>query len=71
MTETLPILYLPKNQLKQLPEYSRSLPTGTTIGKRWKRNNGTHTEPTWVIGEYKDHKDKKLVGIKWYRLITT
>ena len=28
--------------LKELPEYSCSMPTGTTIGKRWRRNIHWH-----------------------------
>lgn len=29
-------------ELKELDEYPCSIPTGTTIGKRWKRNNSAY-----------------------------
>lgn len=32
-------------ELKALPEYSCSLPTGTTIGKRWKKNQHAYHRP--------------------------
>lgn len=36
-----------------LYDYSSSLPTGTTIGKRWKRRRDYHDESKgWVLGEY-------------------
>lgn len=31
-------VYLTQQQFDRLPEYSCSLPTGTTIGKQWKAN---------------------------------
>lgn len=39
-----------------LPEYSATIPTGTTPGKRWKRHDGAYdpsvNDPFWIIGEY-------------------
>lgn len=48
-----------------LPEYSGSLPTGTIVGKTWKRKmrNGS-----WWIGEYVSHSDPKLIGISWRKI---
>lgn len=52
-----------------LPEYSISLPSLTTIGKVWKcdrnfyRQNGP--DPDWMICEFVDHPDPKLVGIEY------
>ena len=54
--------------LKDLLEYSRSLPTGTTIGKRWRRATkwSRHAlETEWQIGEYVERPDPDTVGIKW------
>lgn len=39
----------------RLPEYSCSVPTGTRVGKRWKRREPHHGEPhKWFMGEYQD-----------------
>lgn len=53
--------------LDSLPEYSCSLPTGTTIGKVWKRNNnfGSDLDPEWIICEYVNHSDPNLIGIDY------
>ena len=53
-----------------LLEYSASLPTGTTPGKRWKRLDGVHDrlckDPCWVVGEY-GKPEGNSVPIHWYR----
>jgi len=63
-------LTLTRAELDALPEYSRSLPTGTTIGKRWKRNladgHGGKLKPYWIVGEYYDIDRDDRVGIRWY-----
>lgn len=59
--------------LEKLPEYSCSLPTGTTIGKRWRQatkwgpevSRERYPETEWMIGTYVDHPDPKLVRIEW------
>lgn len=57
------VLRLTPDEFLALPEYSRSLPTGTTIGKRWRRH-----EPTRIwVGEYFDVGLEDQVGIRWYR----
>lgn len=40
---------LTASELAELPEYSCSLPTGTTIGKRWRRNRAAYARGT-VVG---------------------
>jgi len=35
-------VYLTKRELDGLAEYSCTVPTGTTIGKRWKRNDNAY-----------------------------
>lgn len=49
-----------------LLEYSCTMPTGTAVGKIWKRGV-PYMEPRerWLLGEYVKHSDPKLVGIKW------
>lgn len=72
----LPKLYLTLQEAQALPEYSASLPTGTTIGKRWRRHDGVFDQdfllrggtPVWMIGEYIEINTPGRVGIKWYRL---
>jgi hypothetical protein len=53
---------LTRAEFDALPEYSTSIPTGTTIGKRWKRNMGNGV---WWMGSYAEHPDPKLVSIVW------
>ena len=48
-------------ELMMLPEYSSSLPTGTAIGKRWRRKQGTK----WLTGEYVPSKKEGCVDVKW------
>lgn len=64
-----------REELAKLLEYSTSLPTGTTIGKRWRRDvhavkrfHGVvpcDTPQEWMIGEYVEHSDPDTVGIRW------
>lgn len=58
------IVTLTKAELENLPEYSRSLPTGTTIGKQWRvyRNN------LWYRGTYTNSKLDGMVEIIWERI---
>jgi hypothetical protein len=71
----LPELRMSYVEFKALPEYSATHPTGTTIGKRWRRHDGAHDPifrqrggiPIWYVLEYVAHPDPKLVGIKTYR----
>jgi hypothetical protein len=66
-----PRLRLSEQELFALPEYSCSLPTGTTIGKRWRRHEPYRPDDPvprriWV-GEYFDIGEPDKVGICWYR----
>lgn len=63
---------LTRSDFDKLPNYSCTLPTGTTIGKQWKRAvQRFHEEPTdeWVLGEYIEHPDPGTVGISWRRIL--
>lgn len=76
---TLPVLRLSAREFQDLFEYSATIPTGTTPGKRWKRLDGAHDPsfrksggvPKWVIGEYAPDcpADAKTIKINWYRPI--
>lgn len=66
-----PTLVLSKREFEDLPEYSCSLPTGTTIGKRWKRdrNFGRRSDrvgPEWDVAEYAESEIPGMVDIHWY-----
>lgn len=72
----LPRLRLTAAEFNALPEYSASLPTGTTPGKRWKRLDGAFDrdfvrrggKPRWMIGEYDPtYAGGKTITINWYR----
>lgn len=52
---------LTPSQYRELLVYNSTLPTGQTIGKRWRR----HGE----MGEYVTHDDPRYMGIKWRRII--
>lgn len=77
MSRELPALRLTCRQFKDLLEYSGSFPTGTTIGKRWKRHDGVFDRrpnappPVWIIGEYYDIGIKDKIGIRWYRPVVS
>lgn len=62
---------LTEGEFNDLPNYSCSLPTGTTIGKRWKRREPYEDGPPgtvhlWYMGEYVEHPDPETVGIEWF-----
>lgn len=68
-------------QFLALPEYSCSIPTGQTPGKRWRRREPYEKrkgEPTyWYLGEYYDYAItpetspvgyRGSISIRWYRI---
>lgn len=63
---------LTQEEFDKLREYSCSLPTGTTIGKRWKRNQNAFApgdnEPDWWMGEYVEHEDPDAVGTRYRKI---
>ena len=64
-------VYLTTPEFDALPEYSCTIPTGTTEGKRWKRRHPyreeKNVETSWYMGEYAKPKNGK-VPIIWYRI---
>ncbi len=53
--------YMTLREFDDLLDYSRSMPTGTTNGKRWKREQAGG----WLMGEYCEVDDPNKVGVKW------
>lgn len=84
MVEQFEVVELTRQEFDALPEYSCSLPSGTTIGKRWKCNKdayrGRHSvisaaeeritgvPENWWVGTYVEDPDPNLVGIKWQKI---
>jgi len=68
-----PVAKMSIAEFDALPEYSTTLPTGTTIGKKWKRHilSGLN-QGEWWLGEYVEdpNKDAKFVGITWKKIET-
>ncbi|MFN3387481.1 MAG: hypothetical protein ACK40O_01005 [Allosphingosinicella sp.] len=75
--ERYPPARLTPAQLLDLPEYSTTIPTGTTPGKRWRRalrpwRSGLSDE--WWLGQYgkpypEGHEHFGSVAIFWRRII--
>jgi hypothetical protein len=66
--KTYPKVHITAADLAALPEYSASLPTGTYLGKRWKRDCGPDRDSgrkTWFIGEFYPIDIPGEVGIRW------
>lgn len=59
--------YMTLGEFDRLPDYSHTVPTGTTPGKRWKRRvPGRHGEPDrWLMGEF-GAPDGETVPIHWH-----
>jgi hypothetical protein len=54
----LPPLRLTLEQFQALPEYSATLPTATTIGKRWRRQDGIYDASLRHYGRTKEEADR-------------
>lgn len=74
--DDLPVMRIKARDFFKLPEYSATIPTGVTIGKRWRCLLGSHDfdfrkrggKPRWIIREYvKDEKDSTMAVVKQYR----
>jgi hypothetical protein len=64
------LVVLTKDEFDALPEYSCSTPTGTTIGRLWKRKKDYDDETKgWKMGEYTPHYKPKTVGIRWRHIV--
>lgn len=74
-------LVISRAELKELGEYSCSLPTGTFVGKRWRRNVMAYRPvpvqlipclphvghvAEWKVAEYVPDPEPGMIGIKWW-----
>jgi hypothetical protein len=60
-------------EFESLLEYSTTLPTGTTLGKKWRRHIlAGPAQGEWWMGEYvpDPNGDPSMVGIKWRKIET-
>jgi len=63
-------ILISRKEFDALPEYSCSIPTGTTVGKKWKRRVPYSDKPdSWYLGEYVESLKPGQIGIEWARLI--
>ncbi len=67
---SLPPMYGTFEELKVLPEYSATNPTGVTLGKTWRRHDGVYDceflarggTPRWVICRYEEAEPEVIRG---------
>ncbi len=59
--------YLSELEFHRLLTYNTTIPTGTTIGKRWKCRDTE--EGGWFMGEYHDIGSQTRVGIRWRPIV--
>jgi len=65
-------IMLTQAEFDALPEYSCTLPTGTTIGKRWKCGipyGAPKANKKWSMGEYTPCDEPGMVGLVWRKII--
>ena len=61
---------LTQAEFDALPDYSCSIPSGTTIGKQWKRRRNYHDESSgWLRGEYAESTRPGRVLINWRNIV--
>lgn len=65
-----------EREFEALHDYSCSVPTGTTIGKVWRRREPYRADQLrpgeafqWYLGEYVVDRDPKYVGILWRKIV--
>jgi hypothetical protein len=64
---------LTQSEFDALLDYSYSIPSGTTIGKKWKRRWPYRDDEGppffWYTGEYIRDPEPGMIGIKWRRVV--
>jgi hypothetical protein len=64
---------LTQHEFDNLLNYSCTLPTGQTVGKRWKRRipyeQVKGVTPEWFMGEYVEDPDPEYIRITWHKII--
>lgn len=74
-----PKVFMTTAQLTQLPEYSTTLPTGTTEGKKWRKARRpwrNEPEDEWLMGRYgrpyhDAHEHAGRIPIIWRQIVVT
>lgn len=61
------VTFVTQAEFDELREYSHTLPSGTVIGRRWKRREPL-ARKGWVLGEYVACDIPNKVGIRWSEL---
>ncbi len=61
------VVVLTQDEFSALPVYNTSMPTGTTIGKRWRLVIGG----VWWMGEYIAHADPGVTVVRWSKINVT
>jgi hypothetical protein len=59
-------------ELKSMDDYSHTIPTGTTIGKVWRRHEPYRTtdeEAKWYVGLYAESDKPDYVDIIWMPVV--
>lgn len=64
------ILWIKESEMRELGQYNATLPTGTTIGKRWIKAKPRHPkfldlQQFWIC-EYVPDPEPNMVGIKYW-----
>lgn len=57
-----------RREFDDLDNYSCTIPSGTFVGKIWKRGEPYRDPSQWFLGEYTSHEDPDTIGIKWRRI---
>lgn len=55
-----------RRAFERLMEYSCTLPSGTYLGKRWRKKAGARG---WLLGEYVPDTEPGMVGIRWRTIL--
>jgi hypothetical protein len=60
---------LTQKEFNKLLEYSFTIPTGTIIGKQWKKGVPYDNPTKWYLCEYIEHEDPNKVGILYKQIV--
>lgn len=64
---------LSEKDFESLDDYSCSIPSGTYVGKRWKRRfpyvHDPDVVPVWTMGEYCECDTPGQIGINWRPIV--
>lgn len=71
MKQCCSVVWLTLEEFEALGEYSCSLPTGTTMGKKWKRccpYGASNEKASWYMGQYVECSLPGQIGIHWSKI---